>query len=52
MRHLRVDELDDVVTEGIAACGEHVTMLLGKACVAAQRGRVDEARALLEPLRV
>jgi hypothetical protein len=43
-----VDELDAVVMEGIAAYGEHVTMLLGKACVAAQRGQRDEASALLE----
>jgi hypothetical protein len=44
----RVDELDQVVQEGIATYGEHVTMLLGKACVAAQRGRHDEALELLE----
>jgi hypothetical protein len=43
----RVDELEHVVTEGTAAYGEHVTMLLGKACVAAQRGRSDEALELL-----
>ena len=44
----RIDELDAVVTEGIANYGEHVTMLIGKACVAAQRGRHDEALELLE----
>lgn len=43
-----LDELDAVVREGIAAYGEHVTMLLGKACVVAQRGERNEARALLE----
>lgn len=43
-----VDELDAVVTEGVAAHGEHVTMLVGMACVAAQRGDRDGARALLE----
>jgi AraC-like ligand binding domain len=44
----RIDELDSVVTEGVATYGEHVTMLLGKACVAAQRGRHDKALDLLE----
>jgi hypothetical protein len=43
-----IDELDAVVAEGTAAYGEHVTMLVGGACVAAQRGDGDEARALLE----
>jgi hypothetical protein len=43
-----LDELDVVVREGIEAYGEHVTMLVGKACVAAQRGDPDGARALLE----
>ena len=38
-----VDELERVTEEGIAAYGEHVTMLYGRACVAAQRGRRDEA---------
>jgi hypothetical protein len=43
-----LDELDAVVREGIERYGEHVTMLVGKACVTAQRGQLDEARALLE----
>ena len=43
-----VDELDAVVTEGIERYGEHVTMLVGKACVAAQRGERERAAALLE----
>lgn len=43
-----VDELEHVADEGMAAYGEHVTMLLAKACVAAQRGRPDEALELLE----
>jgi hypothetical protein len=38
-----VDELDRVADEGIAAYGEHVTMLLARACVAAQRGLRAEA---------
>jgi hypothetical protein len=42
-----VGELDAAVTEGIAAYGEHVTMLVGKACVAAQRGDREQAAALL-----
>lgn len=42
-----VDELESVVEEGVAAYGEHVTMLFGRACVAAQRGRRDEALAFL-----
>jgi AraC-like ligand binding domain len=44
----RVGELERVVDEGIATYGEHVTMLLGKACVAAQRGERDEALELLD----
>jgi hypothetical protein len=44
----RIDELDSVVTEGVETYGEHVTMLLGKACVEAQQGRHDEALGLLE----
>jgi hypothetical protein len=44
----QIDELEDVVTEGIANYGEHVTMLIGKACISAQRGRHDEALELLE----
>ena len=48
-RHLgRIDELDEIVREGAAEYGEHVTMLVGMACVAAQRGRHDEALELLE----
>ncbi|MDQ3893139.1 MAG: hypothetical protein M3292_00515 [Actinomycetota bacterium] len=43
-----VDELERVTDEGVAAYGEHVTMLFGRACVAAQRGRRDEALALLQ----
>ncbi|MDQ3672498.1 MAG: hypothetical protein M3364_08715 [Actinomycetota bacterium] len=47
-RELRdVDELERVVDEGIAAYGEHVTMLLGRACVAAQRGQREQALELL-----
>ncbi|HXF97917.1 MAG TPA: hypothetical protein VNJ46_04820 [Gaiellaceae bacterium] len=42
-----VDELERVAEEGVAAYGEHVTMLLAKACVAAQRGRRDEALSLI-----
>jgi hypothetical protein len=42
-----IDELERVVDEGIATYGEHVTMLIGKACIAAQRGRHDEALDLL-----
>jgi hypothetical protein len=42
-----VDELERVTDEGVAAYGEHVTMLFGRACVAAQRGRHDEALELL-----
>lgn len=38
-----VDELERVADEGVAAYGEHVTMLYARACVAAQRGRRDEA---------
>lgn len=43
-----LEELERVTDEGVATYGEHVTMLLGKACVAAQRGDRDEALALLE----
>jgi hypothetical protein len=43
-----VDELERVAKEGVAAYGEHVTMLLAMACVAAQRSRPEEALALLE----
>ncbi len=42
-----LDELERVTEEGVATYGEHVTMLVGKACVAAQRGAHDEAVALL-----
>ncbi|MBA3428433.1 MAG: hypothetical protein H0U07_07655 [Actinobacteria bacterium] len=42
-----VDELERVADEGIATYGEHVTMLLAKACVAAQRGERETAFALL-----
>ena len=44
----QIDELERVVAEGIATYGDHVTMLIGKACVAAQHGRRDEALDLLE----
>jgi hypothetical protein len=43
-----VNELERVADEGVAAYGEHVTMLIARACVAAQRGRRDEALRLLE----
>jgi hypothetical protein len=43
-----VDELERVAEEGIAAYGEHVTMLYAQACVAAQRGRREEALELLD----
>ena len=43
-----VDELERVADEGVAAYGEHVTMLYARACVAAQRGRREEAVALLD----
>lgn len=43
-----IDELDRVVVEGTATYGDHVTMQIGRACVAAQRGRLDDARAELE----
>jgi hypothetical protein len=43
-----VDELERVADEGVAAYGEHVTMLIARACVAAQRGQRQEALALLE----
>jgi hypothetical protein len=42
-----VDELERVAAEGVAAYGEHVTMLVAQACVAAQRNRLDEARELV-----
>ena len=38
-----VDELERVAEEGVAAYGEHVTMLFARACVATQRGRRQEA---------
>lgn len=43
-----VDELERVADEGIAAYGEHVTMLFARACVAAQRGRREEALQYLD----
>jgi hypothetical protein len=43
-----LDELERVTSEGVARYGEHVTMLLGIACIWAQRGDVDHARELLE----
>jgi hypothetical protein len=43
-----VDELEQVAEEGIAAYGEHVTMLYARACVAAQRGRREEALQFLD----
>jgi mannose-6-phosphate isomerase-like protein (cupin superfamily) len=43
-----VDELERVADEGIAAYGEHVTMLYARACVAAQRGRREEALQYLD----
>jgi hypothetical protein len=43
-----VGELERVADEGIAAYGEHVTMLFAQACVAAQRGRREEALQLLD----
>jgi hypothetical protein len=43
-----VDELERVAEEGIAAYGEHVTMLFARACVAAQRGRREEALQYLD----
>ena len=43
-----VDELERVADEGIAAYGEHVTMLYAQALVAAQRGRREEALRLLD----
>jgi len=42
-----VDELESVAEEGVAAYGEHVTMLVARACVAAQRGRREEALGFL-----
>ena len=44
---LDVDELERVADEGVEAYGEHVTMLYARACVAAQRGRHDEALELV-----
>jgi hypothetical protein len=43
-----VDELERVADEGVAAYGEHVTMLYARACVAAQRGRRQEALQYLD----
>lgn len=43
-----VEELERVADEGISRYGEHVTMLLAKASVAAQRGQREEALELLE----
>jgi hypothetical protein len=43
-----VDELERVAEEGVAAYGEHVTMLYARACVAAQRGRREEALQYLD----
>ena len=43
-----VDELERVAEEGVAAYGEHVTMLFAQACVAAQRGRREEALQFLD----
>jgi hypothetical protein len=43
-----IDELDRVTQEGISTYGEHPTMLLGRACVEAQRGNLAAARKLLE----
>jgi hypothetical protein len=43
-----VDELERVAEEGVTAYGEHVTMLYARACVAAQRGRREEALRLLD----
>jgi hypothetical protein len=42
-----VDELEQIADEGVAAYGEHVTMLYARACVAAQRGRREEALSLV-----
>lgn len=42
-----VDELERVVEEGVTAYGEHVTMLYGRACVAAQRGHREAALEFL-----
>jgi mannose-6-phosphate isomerase-like protein (cupin superfamily) len=42
-----VDELERIADEGVAAYGEHVTMVYARACVAAQRGRREEALALV-----
>jgi hypothetical protein len=43
-----VDELERVTEEGVAAYGEHVTMLYARACIAAQRGRREEALEYLD----
>jgi hypothetical protein len=43
-----IDELERVASEGVAEYGEHVTMLLAQACVAAQRSDFERARALLD----
>ena len=42
-----VEELERVASEGTARYGDHFTMLFGRACVAAQRGRNDEALEVL-----
>lgn len=42
-----VDEREHVAEEGVAAYGEHVTMLYARACVAAQRGQPNEALELV-----
>jgi len=42
-----VEELERVAEEGVAAYGEHVTMLLAKSMVAAQRGHREEALEFL-----
>ena len=42
-----VGELERIADEGVAAYGEHVTMLLALACVAAQRRRREEALGFL-----
>jgi hypothetical protein len=43
-----VDELERIAAEGTASYGEHVTMVIAQACVAAQRGDREQARALLD----
>jgi uncharacterized cupin superfamily protein len=42
-----VDELERIADEGVAAYGEHVTMVYARACVAVQRGQRDEALELI-----